>query len=934
MHEALEALDFEFWNPGPAFFLNPHVASALNGNNGEWTNTDDTFDHAERSGNRKRAANKKINCSLTPHKSKDGSEPKFSTICKQYPNCAFEQQTGKPCRYLHPEICFMDTPVVDDIPSYPPPPPPMPKRVLGKEVCFDKEFKIDKSGYEVVFSMRGRYDGKMDFVENPELPEVCFYIPQSLPAFRCGPVGFEHCDILYCYPLVEMLLRKFSVVTPDLRNLTAIRQEAHKNVALSREVIEGSYMKFVFDARLLYPERPDIELSFVSNMSRSLNGSYAVLRPLKITGVDCTLPLDWKFNRRWTMQSSKGFQFRTRGDEIFKYPSFDTFETGKVKVNYHALFKFCGAKDFAYYDNSPVNYTHSFARLFKAKQHEDQLFVNQLSLFHAFRADSIELMGAIGATLCPNVYEQDEEGVFSWTGASDTLYLKSRYVGKPGKESEQGWLEVPQLEDAMLAFLRFRSDKIENAHWYSSLVNHLEESGVKLYNNAGIVVANTKTALLERVFDSGYRFFHDMSYLGQTLELPTPKQRLYLQYYNDTDTWQKILRSEGSWESKVKKEPGKFGKVPRFYATGEQMALVDMVTPTILKWIEKESIALHEVWANDKGIKWYLKYADANDKKTSDELLKAINNLEDNTVLTVFFSDDGFTVARLHGKLVILETDISSSDSSFGPACFALLLVNLIALCGKLKAYEIILQCSKTTKVVNPHCRDEFAIFRPLFLFMFSGWKLTTGANNLASTIISFSAYLRFIEGLPLDAAFSEGAKRYGWNVTSDLRDTLAEVSFLKRSFVRDISFLNYGPIFRSFGVVDNMDKNAFGLTHAEWNIINSANDYESLLRILIQQKVSSLQHEPVSEVINALRFRVGLSPLPITLHINDLQIRYGCSTIEWSDFCEKLTSLRVGECLTGPVLDSIFKVDYGVEGDFPSLESDEYFPDYSNYTL
>jgi hypothetical protein len=169
-----------------------------------------------------------------------------------------------------------------------------------------------------------------------------------------------------------------------------------------------------------------------------------------------------------------------------------------------------------------------------------------------------------------------------------------------------------------------------------------------------------------------------------------------------------------------------------------------------------------------------------------------------------FFSDDN--LCKINGK--VYEMDISSCDASQTRAIFDCV-IDAFADYPQFQKYirrnvrqctlPIHLRCARRTGV-RVHKQHKVKL-RPRTPIESSGTTLTTALNNFASMAIA----LHLQATTPRDVTGVEfRAAQVGYKVTVAERYSLETVQFLKHSFYfdgeRTHSFLNLGPVLRSFG--------------------------------------------------------------------------------------------------------------------------------------
>jgi len=349
-----------------------------------------------------------------------------------------------------------------------------------------------------------------------------------------------------------------------------------------------------------------------------------------------------------------------------------------------------------------------------------------------------------------------------------------------------------------------------------------------------------------------------------------------------------------------------------------------------LKYVFKKEIIIGEIQCSDGIVSVCAQYMDTQERFSSDAMFLEATNLPNNTVKLIFFSDDGFLVSNIEGVYSIFETDFSACDASNGFPVFAAYYY-MAEMCGfSVGASRVISQCSRNTTVRNPDNKKEYVVLQPETFFELSGNVGTTVYNNIAEIGFISSVYdeLKKVvesrgyqepccvkdirESLTLQL-FSTSAENAGWKVVAIQRSSLNASTFLKRAFNGKYSWLVYGAILRSFGRVDGKPRGEqFGLSPKTFK---SKSDKE-LTEILIRQTVLSLSNEPSSPLLTAMRIRAGIitEPVPDQITFDDLNQRYGTETYEWYQLLDSVHDLKIGDKISGAVLEKVFSVDYGTE--------------------
>jgi len=722
-------------------------------------------------------------------------------------------------------------------------------------------------------------------------------------------------DVEYIQYLLDYMRRTFSLPGYESRNykgmLRTLYSEFHM---IPPQWVYGSYLVYCHSIASLQSVEPILDVTSALLVANRNLLSVKTQLLAEVPVAECELPCNWKFNCRWKIKNSRGFFMNYVGNSVSLYPTFTTSYSVGIKFMQISMCRLVGSKCFSYYDVNGGNATQALARYFKSRDSEDELFANQILLLtharHYFDLNHFLSLG--GASIESN---QDAMDVVKF---KPTIPLQVS-AGRKSWEAVQVPLDNSDYRwDAFMRYLRDSSTPYRRDWSLNSMLKSFVRWGKQMVSSSvaavkKFVFVQIPLYLALVVYDPLYRFYDRSDWLKQRVQLPHPSRLRYENYYSSDKSLEKILHNAGEWESKVKREAGKPGKVPRLYASIGELCLYEPNLPEISKAALHE-FKVHEYLQNSFGLNFIILDCAAQSRKESDLLIHRINSLNNQTLLFVIFSDDGFLVYKdSFGHVAIYETDISSCDSSNGPGVFALAWYVLSRLGSVKTADALISQCARPTKLVNPSNSQEYVVIEPMFLFEYSGSVLTTFLNKLASFSIGFSLYLHILDNRDVDLSIliPAASRACGWVVTCDKRDTFNQVSFLKRSFSGLVSWKNYGCIFRSLGVFEGAALTAlhFGLTNNEFR----SKSMVELFELHLLQRLSAECNEPVSIVLNAWRERCGLSPLPIELPLSSLIERYGGSEFEWADFCSEIHRLQLGVILSHVVLTNIYRVDYSL---------------------
>lgn len=665
-------------------------------------------------------------------------------------------------------------------------------------------------------------------------------------------------------------------------------------------------------------------------LASSVVSSFGRGSPSVLDGEDSVFPNTWMFNQRWSLERAEGFKFETLENGEFLECGFETERRVDAKYKQTVFARVIGAKPSSYYEMNGFNCRAALSRLFKAQtlkndagveirnlDYDNELFHNQLSLLDALPDRGANALSGCGARIGSvlefmNPFLTDSKILV--TGPNDAafhvVFRKMKQFSK-GKKVQR-WAGVKPLCRGMKCMISAFIQRF-NSEMVSDLRQDLIKCGVTMYHANGTrSVVQVASTVVDLVYTPGYWAYDKLLYLGAVVDLPTPKKSLYQQWYNDTAILTKIMENEGEWELKLKKEPGKYKKAPRLFGSGDQLCLVDKISPEVVKSGTHGWMHLHEMFPNGENLRFSISFENANSPAVADALMQYLYNDAPNGIYCVYFSDDGFILVK-EGGVLRYETDISGCDASNGVAVFAIVYWILRMVSCHETAMGLVSQCGRRATLSNPSNRDERVVFRPMGFFEFSGSLLTTILNNVASFCIFCAIYLAVIDGQEMGNAIVTATRAYGWILTVDKREQSSQLTFLKRCYdaKSQRTFPCAGIMIRTLGIVEGTPTaESFGLPKGAHLSEYTA---EELLEILIKTRVDGWVHEAGSSLLNAFRKRCRMEPLDVVIGDDAFITRYGFATGELEELCIAIEELQVGDLVQCGASIKIMMVDYGV---------------------
>ena len=724
---------------------------------------------------------------------------------------------------------------------------------------------------------------------------------------------FHARGLTYSPFVVKDLLREMPAPSEDFRNFRALQAfvvKRYENVPL--ELLINSITAYLATLVRVTPHLSaptTVHENFVPVKTHLYTQHKMEIKPST-----CRIPNDWAFNTRFKIIPSGGAKVEVGylpdcdfTAPFYEYPTFTTGTQTKEKYKNVAYCKLAPTSDFEYYDVNAANCTPALSRLLKSRVNEGELFRNQLGLLkpewetlYSIADCKFEDLGD-HKTLVTRNYDGCF-GKYSFNKHPDYDFV--HFVMEYKCASNNRWSGYSALMRRMLAVLTYGIMVFE-----------------KMIRGFAMGAQFALASVVFIAFSPLYMFYDSLEWLSFVVELPALKRKLYQMWFNDDRTRDKILRNEGDFELKIKKEEGKYGKAPRLYGSGEHLCLVDRILPDVIKQMEKEDIDLNRLYTKlypyreDPFINWSFKirFSIAQDAPSSDELYKEGLNLDPQSVLFVYFSDDSFLVMKDEiGIVSLFEIDISSCDSSNSIAVFGFTHQRMSSINAD-SADRLISHATRKAVLYNPENRTEKFTFIPDTFFEYSGLLITGLLNNDGSTLIGIGTFLKFIQGHGMYESIIEGAKKMGYIVTCDKFESPNQVTFLKRAFSeqKQRSWKVLGTLFRGFGVVEgDLTPEVLNVDRQTFMKLNDFSKFEKLCYCRLLGEIN----EPGNPCLNILRERFGIPTTPDIISTLDLQERYGGEVWEWESFYLQLSQLQLGSILKHPILDLIYLKDYGVK--------------------
>lgn len=307
----------------------------------------------------------------------------------------------------------------------------------------------------------------------------------------------------------------------------------------------------------------------------------------------------------------------------------------------------------------------------------------------------------------------------------------------------------------------------------------------------------------------------------------------------------------------------------------------------------------------------YFEFIKTSDPEKLDEMGRKLRQGTED--LFYYHSDD--SLMRLNGKY--FEMDISSCDTSNTPGVFQ----NLTRLFSDFPQFHDVIertvrQCQNRVTVTHPYDKKAKIHLFPKNPVEYSGTTLTTSLNNLASLSIMMSIHKRRASTA---AEITTAAIAVGYVVTVAERSALEECQFLKHSWWTNPSgevrsFLNLGPILRSFGSCrrDLPGRGDLQRRAMAWNaacITAYMHTGENRLLRAIRQQYTSRDKVTLPDEIVKHCHTQRRDVIPDEAYIK----RYNIPECEWRNLCNLVSCTQFG-VIRCKAVEAIYATDYGLD--------------------
>jgi hypothetical protein len=306
----------------------------------------------------------------------------------------------------------------------------------------------------------------------------------------------------------------------------------------------------------------------------------------------------------------------------------------------------------------------------------------------------------------------------------------------------------------------------------------------------------------------------------------------------------------------------------------------------------------------------------------------------------IYFSDDMICKVFREGVPEFYNLDISSCDKSNTRPVFERLRWFYAGKEWNGLIDRAISQCEQDLLIRNPENPDEWVTANVTTPTEFSGTLLTTLLNNIAASSICLSIHhllKRTLVGSPhsTPTLIEQAAFAVGYKVTGERCSTPEDLQFLKMSFWMDDdgrlhSFLNLGPVVRSFGTcwmdypydTTQADTLPSAIRFRNWSVLQGYQHCADNELFQAYSMAPGCSKDIVSHR-TALRISKGVtgdllhkqwtsSTLRLPVPTTSLLLRYQMTGGEWAELCRLVRCSDVGDIIHCVAVYRILHRDYG----------------------
>jgi len=672
--------------------------------------------------------------------------------------------------------------------------------------------------------------------------------------------------------------------------------------------------------------------------------------PTKVYAVDCELPVDWIPRDRYVISSFGGALCDLSHNPII-YPTFVTPPPLSVKWYDTEFFRFVGAgcAPFVTYAESPVNTTQAFKRFLAARdsrESDNTYYANQAILLNCFSLDfAITRHKDLSLKALTNIKTS-----FEWLDGERIMRVGGG-TGHTIPLSLGGVLE-PNLRVADVKALPYRcADAL-----FPLVQDFVENSGLSYLDLAVLKMEDVSKWAYFNVHMSKLTLMEPFLSREGCAEITHVKKKLRQWYVSKQEVHLDDRVMVKRLQAKVKRELGKFGKVPRFFVTYDAGSMYSNELPEFLK------VCMDGVRYATFGGVHVITYLIAKPKSDSFSrtFTMALESMSvPDTLFVAIYSDDTLYSGNIGGVQFLFNVDISSCDCNQNSLIFYVLSM-MMGQQHEDRALGLVEQCMKPVRVENPANPHEYFEIRMHGPLEGSGTTLTTPLNHTASYFGALSVGFCFnelmqqaaITQIPvmlddIRSCISTGAAMVGHKVTTSFcgdpagNVILEKAQFMKKSPMyttsgKLVSTTNIGCVLRSLGLVQgDLLPEKLSLTPEVYGTLS----WQQRSDRFTAGVMYGFKHEPSNPVLDVLRSRflsgtVPTSELERVFLVNNLrnpelvecddissesvsaasfQARYGFVDFELDELLAQIKSCSVGSINSSRACCKIYTVDYEV---------------------